>query len=747
MSREGARTDIVVPVHGGLHHVRHCLTALATYTSDARVIVVDDASSPYEARRLDELVAGLDAEIEFELLRNAENLGYLKSVNRGIRHGRGTRVVTLNSDVIVTPGWLAGLHAALDADPRNAIASPLSNHANLTRVEFPWGATFLEVADAVRALSPRRYPEIGIASGFCLIVRRHHLEDLGLFDEAYDPGYFEESDLCMRAMERGLRVVADDSTFVFHHGWASFGPEQRTALMRRNARIFERRWGRDAHADWQKRVHEERPFADLEAAVAEAIGGSPATPGAGPRWTIERERRRSAGPLPHPRLDPLPADTGEIEVRRRRPQGSALLLLPAIDTDAASTSLLRLASELVLRGRDVHVATSGPVNLAAFADPVVLRPDVFRDADEMLEELPAHDLVVATSVDTLLPALALRARDGCQVASLLGERAGRPLPVGPDVDAWAAGEALPRITHHLVRGVASPPSSVARGTRHQVPYGVDLDVFHPTSQVPATPHVVVPVSSHTRLAEWQTLSEALEIVMERMPGVAVTLYGMARIAAPAGARIRGHLTLGEEAALLREASIVVDPSGSSPAIRPRLRAFAVGVPLAVPMGPDPSGAALPGHNCLAFTPGDHDELARTMMDVMKDPLRHSGIAAAGLATAHAFDLERELSSAQRSLGRILGAEADVSDPDSSHPTWHPAGPAQAEVERFEAAKRIAMSRHDVTEDLQVAQVALEAAQRKLEEVYTSETWRVGHAILSFPKFLRRLFTDPSPPGA
>ena len=740
MTGDQFRADVVVPVHGGLHHVRHCLRALAEHTAGARVVVVDDASTTYEGRRLEELVRDLDGDPRFELLRNRENLGYLRSVNRGIAHGTAPRVVTLNSDVIVTPGWLDGLIAALEDDARNAIASPLSNHANLTRIDFPWGTHHLEVAEAVRVLSPASYPEIGIASGFCLIIRRTHLTELGGFDEVYDPGYYEESDLCMRAMERGLRVVADDATFVFHHGWASFGPEQRTALMERNAVVFERRWGAGAHSSWQQRVRTERPFVELEYALRRSIGGGAAVDGAGPRWTIERERGRTGGVLPHPRLDPLPPNLHEISVERRRGRGSILVLLPAIDADTASASLLRLASELVLRGRDVHVATAGPVNVAAFADPVVLRPSVYRDTEELLEQEPAHDLVIATSSGTLSIALALAERDGCRVASLLGEVAGRPVPIGPDTSSWMVADALTRIDHHLVRAATewSPPAHI--GTHHHVPYGVDHDVFHPTTDSTESPHVVVVASAHTRLAEWQTVVDALEVVRERLPGVRLTIHGAARAPLPFEAQVRGHLTLTEEADLLRDASVVVDASASAPSLRSRLRTLSVGVPLVVLRGHDPSGVTLPGQNCLEITPGDHDELARTVLDAIKDPMRGNKLVVAGLATAHAFGLDRELANIERVLDRVLGSAVASAEPPGAGPVWDRRHSEldPAALHGLELVQDIALKRRARDHELESALGSARAAEQRLEEVYASETWRTGRALLRLPLLLRRL---------
>jgi glycosyltransferase involved in cell wall biosynthesis len=66
-----------------------------------------------------------------------------------------------------------------------------------------------------------------------MLIRGELLDNFGLFDEAYSPGYNEENDFACRVNRYGYSSVAANRAFVFHHETSSFGP-RRAALHERN---------------------------------------------------------------------------------------------------------------------------------------------------------------------------------------------------------------------------------------------------------------------------------------------------------------------------------------------------------------------------------------------------------------------------------------------------------------------------------------------------------------------------------
>jgi GT2 family glycosyltransferase len=63
-----------------------------------------------------------------------------------------------------------------------------------------------------------------------MAVRREVLEELGGFDEDFNPAYFEETDLCWRAQRRGWAVRMAPQSVAYHH--------ESTILERKSARFL-----------------------------------------------------------------------------------------------------------------------------------------------------------------------------------------------------------------------------------------------------------------------------------------------------------------------------------------------------------------------------------------------------------------------------------------------------------------------------------------------------------------------------
>lgn len=239
--------DVVVPVYNARELTLRCLASVLEHaTGDYRLVVVDDKSTDPDV--LPALRAVRDSSPRVVLLENPENLGFVGTANRGMRHAAGRDVILLNSDTEVFAGFRDRLEKAAYADARTGMASPLSNNATICSVpEFcrenalPPGLTKPEMAALVAAASEKSRPTLVTPHGFCMYVRADFLDDVGYFDEKlFGRGFGEENDLGERAKEKGWRTVLADDVYVWHQGKASFSAEG-YALERRHAEVLERR--------------------------------------------------------------------------------------------------------------------------------------------------------------------------------------------------------------------------------------------------------------------------------------------------------------------------------------------------------------------------------------------------------------------------------------------------------------------------------------------------------------------------
>jgi GT2 family glycosyltransferase/glycosyltransferase involved in cell wall biosynthesis len=228
---------VVVPIYNAVEHVRACVASvLRNSPTDTRIILVDDAS-PDSA--INAYLMSMVGNAQVQVLRNEINVGFTGSVNTGIKAADDADVVILNSDTMVTPGWLERLRAACYSADRIATATPLSNSAGAFSVpvvgqenNLPAHLTLDSYARLVSQVSARMRPLAPTGHGFCMYVRRAALDDVGLLDESrFARGYGEENDLCMRLVRNGWANVVDDATFVYHAQGQSFGAERAERIL------------------------------------------------------------------------------------------------------------------------------------------------------------------------------------------------------------------------------------------------------------------------------------------------------------------------------------------------------------------------------------------------------------------------------------------------------------------------------------------------------------------------------------
>jgi tetratricopeptide (TPR) repeat protein len=159
------------------------------------------------------------------VITNSENRGFPIAANQGMRAAKGQQILLLNNDTIVTTGWLRRMLRALESHPRIGLVGPCSNNVSgsqyvtvqydelesLDGFAWDWGKSHARVvADTDRLV------------GFCLLIRREVVERIGLLDERFSPGNFEDDDYCLRALDAGFRAVIARDAFVHHFAGRTF---------------------------------------------------------------------------------------------------------------------------------------------------------------------------------------------------------------------------------------------------------------------------------------------------------------------------------------------------------------------------------------------------------------------------------------------------------------------------------------------------------------------------------------------
>lgn len=232
--------DVIICVHNALEDVKNCLESLLRETLPPyHLILVDDGSDAETRDFLKKFTTSQGA----KLIRHEVAKGYTKAANAGMRASAADLVCLLNSDTIVTPFWLDRMVACLLADRDTGLCGPLSNTASWQSIPetlkegdwventYPAGVTPKKMALMLAASSPRRYPKVGFLNGFCLLIRKALINDIGMFDEeTFGAGYGEENDFCLRAQKAGWNLAVADDAYVHHAQSKSYSHERRKVL-------------------------------------------------------------------------------------------------------------------------------------------------------------------------------------------------------------------------------------------------------------------------------------------------------------------------------------------------------------------------------------------------------------------------------------------------------------------------------------------------------------------------------------
>lgn len=243
--------DIIIPAYNGTGLLRQCLDSVNNHSS---VTVVDNAS------RADLSAMVLSDFPSVSLVRNEKNLGFGAACNRGVEGRSSDIILFLNSDTVVPSGTIERIESAFLANPQIGALAP--KLVDMSGENLSPAGIFITSAremdsrerrDAENRLQDRlasggEITGFGYLSGAALAIRADLFRTLGGFDEDIFL-YFEDADLCQRAVNRGYDLLVLSEAEIFHTGSASIKDQRLAAeieLMRSRLYYIKKHEGEDA---------------------------------------------------------------------------------------------------------------------------------------------------------------------------------------------------------------------------------------------------------------------------------------------------------------------------------------------------------------------------------------------------------------------------------------------------------------------------------------------------------------------
>jgi len=195
--------SIVIPVFNQLHFTKICLESLqATLLRDGEIIVIDNGSSDGTA----EYLLGFS---NIRIITNGENLGCAVAWNQGVRASNASWIAIINNDIILSTNWLNGL-LGFAREKNVDIVSPAFREGEYNYNIAEYSGEYVTRMNSVARM--------GIAQGICFVVRRRVFDKIGLFDENFKIGQFEDRDFFRRARRAGFVLGTTGRSLIHHFG-------------------------------------------------------------------------------------------------------------------------------------------------------------------------------------------------------------------------------------------------------------------------------------------------------------------------------------------------------------------------------------------------------------------------------------------------------------------------------------------------------------------------------------------------
>ncbi|WP_394128928.1 glycosyltransferase family 2 protein [Shewanella maritima] len=223
--------SIVIPLYGRYDFMQHQLAqfSLDPAMKNAEVIyVLDDPSLRHEVKITAHGIHQIFG-FPFKLVISEFNLGFAGANNLGVKYATAEHLLLLNSDVIPSQsGWLTcylerfaaienigilGATLLYEDDTVQHIGMEFrkdNNYPGIWMNHHPYKGVPFEL------LQKESICSVPLTTGACMLMLTEQYRELGGFDELYVIGDFEDSDLCLKFIDKGLGIYITTDVVLYH---------------------------------------------------------------------------------------------------------------------------------------------------------------------------------------------------------------------------------------------------------------------------------------------------------------------------------------------------------------------------------------------------------------------------------------------------------------------------------------------------------------------------------------------------
>lgn len=240
------QVSIIIPVYNQFEYTYLCIESIIKNSGEIRyeILIADDCSNDLTAD-IEQVVSGL------RVIRNAENLRFLRNCNNAAKYAKGQYILFLNNDTQVQENWLAPLVELIERDKKigmvgSKLVYPDGRLQEAGGIIWEDGSAWNYGNRSDPDLPEYNYvKEVDYISGAAIMIRRELWEEIGGFDERFVPAYCEDSDLAFEVRKHGYRVMYQPKSVVVHFEGISNGTDTsggQKAYQVTNQRKFFEKW-------------------------------------------------------------------------------------------------------------------------------------------------------------------------------------------------------------------------------------------------------------------------------------------------------------------------------------------------------------------------------------------------------------------------------------------------------------------------------------------------------------------------
>jgi len=227
--------SVIIPTYNGRDLLEENLVSVIAAKVNPKnaiteIIVVDDGSD-------DDTVSFLKKNFrEVRLIKHKKNRRFAASINTGAKMAKGTHLALLNNDV---------------AASNNFLVKPLSHFSDksvfaVSLHEKGYGASFGKFVDGFivhegQKESAKVVETFWASGGSCILDRKVFLKIGAMDEDLLTPFYWEDIDLCYRAMKRGYKILWEPNSHVVHNHESTnskISKKYRIRIQERNQLLF-----------------------------------------------------------------------------------------------------------------------------------------------------------------------------------------------------------------------------------------------------------------------------------------------------------------------------------------------------------------------------------------------------------------------------------------------------------------------------------------------------------------------------